>query len=300
MTITQAKNKVVLTATTEIGYREGPNNWNRYAAMPEITQLIGWSAQNAYWCNTFVNAVFIKAFGLKIGAAMIYQPIGGGSVLCSTSADFFKAAGAWTPRGRTPDPGDVFFKLINGKIDHMGIVIRVTGGSVITVEGNSSDMVAERVYSVQDGSIAGYGRPRWELAAGAEDINVPANDAPTVDTTPPDVTDMDVGDKPAEPVKRTYMLRLPYLRRGDEGLAVRAAQRVLISCKCTCGPDGADGEFGPNTEKAVLKFQVGNRLAPDGIIGPETGAALFGGEIVKETNINGLGAQLARKIKEGE
>lgn len=290
MTIDRAKNKLVLTATAELGYQEGPNNWNRYAAMPEITQLLGWSAQNAYWCNTFVNAIFIKAFGLKVGAEMIYQPIGGGSVLCRASADFFKAAGAWIPRGRTPDPGDVFFKLINGKIDHMGIVTRVTGGSVITVEGNSSDMVAERVYSVQDGSIAGYGRPRWELAAGAEDMIVPANGVP----------DINVEDKPAEPVSRTYLLRLPYLRRGDEGPAVRAAQRVLISCKCGCGPDGADGDFGQNTEKAVLKFQVGNRLAPDGIIGPETGAALFGGEVVKETNINGLGAQLARKIKEGE
>lgn len=300
MTIDQAKNKAVLTATAELGYREGPNNWNRYAAMPEITQLLGWSAQNAYWCNTFVNAVFIKAFGLKTGAAMIYQPIGGGSVLCSTSADFFKAAGAWIPRGRTPDPGDVFFKLINGKIDHMGIVTRVTGGSVFTVEGNSSDMVAERCYSVQDGSIAGYGRPRWALAAGAEDIVVPANDAPPVDTATPDVTDIHVGDKPAEHVSRTYLLRLPYLSRGDMGPAVRAAQRVLIGCKCGCGPDGADGDFGQNTEKAVLKFQAGNRLAPDGIIGPETGAALFGGEIVKETNINGLGQIMARKIKEGE
>lgn len=297
MTTDQAKNKLISWAVSQIGTREGADNWNRYAAMANVQRLYGGSIQNAPWCDVFTDAAFVEVFGLETGAAMTYQTVGNGSALCRTSAAYFREHGAFTKR---PEPGDVIFFYVGGQINHQGIVTRVTGGSVFTVEGNSSDMVAERVYSVQDGSIAGYGRPRWELAAGAEDINVPANDAPTVDTAPPDVTDMDVGDIPAEPVNRTYMLRLPYLRCGDEGLAVRAAQRVLISCKCTCGPDGADGEFGPNTEKAVLKFQVGNRLAPDGIIGPETGAALFGGEIVKETNINGLGAQLARKIKEGE
>lgn len=282
MTIDQARNKVVMTATEELGTREGPDNWNRYAAMPEMEQLLGWNTQNQPWCNTFVNAVFIQCFGLKIGAAMLYQSIGSGSALCRTSAEYFQERGAWIPRGRTPDPGDVIFFYRSGAINHMGIVIRVTGGSVITVEGNSSDMVAERCYSVQDGSIAGYGRPRWELAADAEDTIVPA---------------VDVHDKPDEPVKRTYMLRLPYLQRGDEGPAVRAAQRGLIGCKCGCGPDGADGEFGPNTEKAVCKFQIGNNLAPDGVIGPATGAALFGGEAVTKTNINGLGQIMAQKLK---
>lgn len=300
MTIYQAKNKVVLTAVGELGTREGPNNWNRYAAMSEMVQLIGWNAQNQPWCNIFVNAVFIRCFGLEIGAAMLYQPLGGGSAFCRASADFFKAAGAWIERGRTPDPGDVIFFYRSGAINHMGIVTRVTGGSVITVEGNSSDSVAERVYSVGDGSIAGYGRPRWAMAANVPTVDTNAaetSDSPDVEPKP---ADFESNVQESEKHARYYSLRLPYLKRGDEGQAVRAAQRMLISYKCGCGPDGADGEFGPNTEKAVLKFQIGNRLPPDGIIGPETGAALFGGEVVEETNINGLGAQLAQKIKEGE
>jgi hypothetical protein len=281
MTIEQAKYKLLSYAMDQLGYREGPDNWNKYAAAPEMTQLLGWNAQNQPWCNVFVNACFVACFGLEIGAAMLYQPIGGGSALCRASADFFKAACAWIERGRTPDPGDVIFFYRSGDINHMGIVSRVDGGSVITVEGNSSDSVAERCYSVNDTGIAGYGRPRWALAA---DENSPAGAPEPVE--------------PPEPVKRTYMLRLPYLQRGDVGPGVRAAQRMLISYKCGCGPDGADGEFGANTEKAVLKFQIGNRLTPDGIIGPATGAKLFGGEAI--TNINGLGAKIAQKIKEGE
>ena len=284
MTIEQAKYKLLSLAMEQIGYREGPNNWNKYAAAPEMTQLLGWNAQNQPWCNVFVNACFVACFGLEIGAAMLYQPIGGGSALCRASADFFKAACAWIERGRTPEPGDVIFFYRSGDINHMGIVSRVAGGSVVTIEGNSSDSVAERCYSVSDTSIAGYGRPQWALAAEEPAVKTPDDFEPV--------------EQP-EPVKRTYILRLPYLQRGDMGPAVRAAQRVLISCKCGCGPDGADGEYGANTEKAVLKFQVGNRLTPDGIIGPETGAKLFGGAVV-ETNINGLGAQMAQKIKEGD
>jgi len=285
MTIEQAKYKLLSYAMDQLGYREGPNNWNKYAAEPAMTKLLGWNAQNQPWCNVFVNACFVACFGLESGAAMLYQPIGGGSALCRASADFFKAACAWIERGRTPEPGDVIFFYRSGDINHMGIVSRVASGSVVTVEGNSSDSVAERCYSVSDTSIAGYGRPQWALAA----------DEPTADT--PDVPEP---IEPEAPATRTYTLRLPYLQRGDMGPAVRAAQRVLISCKCGCGPDGADGEYGANTEKAVLKFQIGNRLSPDGVIGPETGAKLFGGEVVTETSINGLGAAIAQKIKEGE
>lgn len=289
MTIEQAKYKLLSYAMEQLGYREGPNNWNKYAAEPAMTQLLGWNAQNQPWCNVFVNACFVACFGLEIGAAMLYQPIGGGSALCRASADFFKAACAWIERGRTPDPGDVIFFYVGGDINHQGIVSRVAGGSVVTIEGNSSDSVAERCYSVNDTTIAGYGRPQWALAADAEDTNVPAKD----------VTGTNVGDKHAEPVKRTYMLRLPYLSEGSKGIEVAAAQGLLMLSGYSLGRWGVDGDFGSDTAKAVREFQATHRLAPDGIIGPATGAALFGGEVV-ETNINGLGAQIAQKIKEGE
>lgn len=289
MTIDQAKNKLITRAVAELGTREGENNWNKYAAMPEITQLLGWNAQNQPWCNIFVNAVFVSCFGLQLGAAMIYQPIGGGSALCRASADFFKAVGAWIERERTPEPGDVIFFYRSGAINHMGIVTRVVGGSVVTVEGNSSDMVAERCFSVGDTSIAGYGRPRWELAARIVEDGTADSDHFR------DATKMI--DEPAAQAQRFYTLRLPYLSRGSVGQAVKAAQSALITALCSCGPDGADGEFGRNTEAAVRQFQQQAGIVPDGIVGPTTGAALFGGEPVEINNQSGLGAQIAQKLK---
>ena len=264
MTIEQAKYKLLSYAMDQLGHRESGDNWNEYAAMPEMTQLLGWDAQNQPWCNIFVNACFIACFGLEIGAAMLYQPIGSGSALCRASANFFKTAGAWIERGRTPEPGDVIFFYRSGEINHMGIVSRVAGGSIVTVEGNSSDMVAERCYSVGDGGIAGYGRPRWALAADGDDA-------------PPEEPAVDDAPEKAEP--RHYELRFPYLSKGDTGDAVWVVQTLLQAHNISCGQYGADKDFGTDTDLAVRQFQRKHGLQADGIVGPDTGAALFGGEV---------------------
>ena len=73
---------------------------------------------------------------------------------------------------------------------------------------------------------------------------------------------------------------LPLLRRGDGGAdsplaeAVRAAQLLLIARGYGCGPDGADGDFGANTEAAVRSFQAALGLEADGIVGTQTWRAL--------------------------
>ena len=72
-------------------------------------------------------------------------------------------------------------------------------------------------------------------------------------------------------------VELPSLRIGDKSEAVRAAQALLILRRCGVGPDGADGDFGPNTRSAVLCFQARMGLDHDGVIGPATWDALLRG-----------------------
>ncbi len=64
------------------------------------------------------------------------------------------------------------------------------------------------------------------------------------------------------------------LRNGDEGAAVKELQSLLIQLGYDLGKWGADGEFGEATEMAVRTFQHINDCEVDGVVGPETIAAL--------------------------
>ena len=256
MTVEQAKQKLCLWVEQQLGYHEAGNNWNKYAENTGVQKLYGWKPQNTYWCDTFVDAGFVECFGLENASAMTYQPVGAGSALCRTSADYYKEHGAFYKR---PETGDQVFFYANGDINHTGIVIRVDGGSVYTVEGNTSDMVAERVYSVSDSKIAGYGRPDWSVVA--------------------DMKDEQKQEAPAKDERRYYELTLPYLSKGSHGEAVRAVQFQLSAQGYYIGPDGADGDYGGNTENAVREFQRNVGLSADGTVGPDTGARLFGATV---------------------
>lgn len=265
MTIEQARAKLLAWISAEVGYHEGSNNFNKYAALANIERLYGGRIQNAPWCDVFTDAAFVTVFGLKLGAAMTYQTVGNGSALCRDSAQYFKEHGAFFKK---PEPGDVIFFFRAGEINHQGIVIRVIGGSVITVEGNSSDSVTERCYSISDSSIAGYGRPRWELAA--ETI---------MDAAAPEMADS-ASEEPKE-AESGFTLAPPTLRAGMGGDWVAALQGVLVFRHYNLGPygtGGVDGDFGMMTLEAVRNFQTRHGLAVDGVAGPQTWAAMLGRE----------------------
>lgn len=268
MTVDEAKNKLLTWASGEVGYPEGPNNRNKYAAMPEMTRLLGWNAQDQPWCNTFVVAGFITCFGLLIGAAMLCQQIGDGSVLCKTSAQRFKGAGRWFSR---PERGDIVFFLVDGEINHMGIVTGVSGGSVLTIEGNSSDAVCARVYDRSYARIAGYGRPRWELAADE------ATQTPEPDNMHDSEKDACSGDacELHLPPSNSLTIEPPVLQCGMGGPWVAALQGILTWQGYNLGSYGVDGEFGVCTVGAVRNYQKRHNLSVDGIVGPMTWAAML-------------------------
>ncbi len=66
------------------------------------------------------------------------------------------------------------------------------------------------------------------------------------------------------------------LKEGDSGPAVLRIQERLLALKYYIGTSGADSDFGPSTTAGVKFFQQRNGLTADGIVGPNTDAALFG------------------------
>lgn len=261
MTNEEAKRKVIDRANAEVGYREGVNNWNKYAADLDPLGITYGPKQNQPWCGEFILWLFWECFGVDDALKMLCSPCPSGIPLCTDSAAYFKRAGRWHD---TPKVGDIIFFFYSGGINHTGIVTGVSGFTIGTVEGNSSDKVARRIYSTLDSSIAGYGRPRWDAVSDA---------APPAEK-PKTPVESDDGGSDEEICTVTARVRL--LCIGDRGESVEAMQALLILRGCGCGPDGADGDFGPNTERALRAFQEKRGLAVDGICGPATWTALLG------------------------
>jgi peptidoglycan hydrolase-like protein with peptidoglycan-binding domain len=72
----------------------------------------------------------------------------------------------------------------------------------------------------------------------------------------------------------------PPLRQGNEGVLVKALQRMLNQHGGTLT---IDGEFGAATLRAVRAFQGANGISVDGIVGPGTAGALTGGSATSFT-----------------
>ena len=79
--------------------------------------------------------------------------------LCSDGVLWFKSKSKWQNGGSAPAPGMIIFSDwdYDGISDHVGIVVKCEGGRVYTIEGNSSDQVRQRNYTVDYSSIMGYG-----------------------------------------------------------------------------------------------------------------------------------------------
>lgn len=256
------KQKVIDLALSQCSYHETGNNYTKYAA--DLDAIPGFynGPKNGYaWCDVFVDWCFVKSYGVVGAKELLCQPDNSCGAGCSFSADYFRQHGRFHERG--PQTGDqIFFSYREGEVSHTGLVVEVTGYSVVTVEGNTSDMVAKRSYPLSDARIYGYGRPDW----GEEEEPQEGQGVIVVD--PAEGTNV--------PTKPVTVSGLPMLRQGMRGEVVRAAQFLLNGRGASCGRYGADGDFGPATNAAVLAFQRRSGLEADGIIGPATWAKLLG------------------------
>jgi hypothetical protein len=114
------------------------------------------------WCACFVSYCANEAGYIKTGIlpkSASCEKAGKGSWI-----HWLKERGLWREAaGYTPRVGDLIFFDWGGDglADHIGIVEYVKDGTVHTIEGNTSDMVARRSYALTSNSIKGYGAPNY-------------------------------------------------------------------------------------------------------------------------------------------
>ena len=65
MTKQEAINRFVDLAQREVGYHEGENNYNKYAAALDPLNITYGAKQHQPWCGEFVLWCAVEAFGAK-------------------------------------------------------------------------------------------------------------------------------------------------------------------------------------------------------------------------------------------
>jgi len=132
-------------AETQIGNIGGEPYWRWYGFSSRVP-----------WCACFVSWCAEQAGYIEAGIIPRFSS-------CTSGIQWFKNRGRWQGLGYTPSPGDlIFFDWdADGRANHVGIVERVEGGYVYTIEGNSSDSVRRRSYLLGSNRIFGYGMPSY-------------------------------------------------------------------------------------------------------------------------------------------
>ena len=251
-----AADRLIAVAEGEIGYLEkksnkdldsktanaGSGNYTKYNR-----DMRAWAKSagiNNQWCQNFVDWCFVTAFGKEDAKKLIYVFTN----YTPTGSNAFKKRGRYIKRGQgkpKPKRGDMiyFHSKSKGRIGHVGIVYKVSGNTVYTIEGNTSGAsslvtngggVRKKSYSMSSTYIDGYGSV--DYAALGKDWDAGATE--------------------------------DALKNGDEGADVKAMQEELIRLGFDCGRWGADGDFGDATEMAVKDFQRSFGLPVDGVFGP--------------------------------
>ncbi len=247
--------KVINVAREEVGYLEKKSNKDlnsktKNAGSANYTKYGEWFGDNPdYWCAMFICWCFYKAFGYKLGKAIL---CGVYSAACETMRQAFISAGRYN---QTPKVGSlVFFSGSRHRgANHIAIIYMIKNGYIYTIEGNTSGGsgvidngggVAYKSYKISNTRILGYGHPEYEEDA-AEETSEPETSTDLEDT------------------------EMPEIEKGSKGRAVAVWQAIIGFT----GKD-VDGDFGSKTKTRTIEKQKAwfpNQKAEwDGIVGPKT------------------------------
>ncbi|MBT9589294.1 CHAP domain-containing protein [bacterium] len=134
-------------ARSMLGLNENSNS----SEINKVTQKSGINSATTPWCAAFAinilkDAGILDTTGLK------------NPNYCPEIVRWAKEKGIWMERGSTPKPGDaiLFDWGADGTSDHIGIVEKVEGGKITTIEGNSSDSVKRNTYEIGSSKIMGF------------------------------------------------------------------------------------------------------------------------------------------------
>ena len=171
-----AQERLIATAEDQIGYMgkktnanlddfkaNTPGLYNKFARDLDALGDFYNGRKNGYdWCDVFVDWCFVETFGRELGQRLLGQPDRSCGAGTGYSFNYYKQKGRLFA---SPQPGDQIFFGDAKSTWHTGLVVKVEGGYVHTIEGNAGSPSAVRScrYVIGGKAIKGYGRPDWSL-----------------------------------------------------------------------------------------------------------------------------------------
>lgn len=139
---------IVEVALSQVG-----NSGDTYWSYMGFESRVEWCACFVSWCANecgYIDADIIPK-----------------TASCVSGESWFRARDQWQDSSYTPNPGDIIYfdwdkvetNGQDGITDHVGIVEKVEGGYIYTIEGNSGDRVSNNAWAVGYYEIYGFGIP---------------------------------------------------------------------------------------------------------------------------------------------
>lgn len=221
---------------------------------------------NAFWGGCFPwCASFVAVVGKETGVDVPW------STSCTAQRNVWKKRGLWYTDKSKIQVGDIIYYDWDrsGDCDHVGICTQIcSDGKIRVTEGNYGDYdsdctkVTHRYVPRTYAYICGFARPVFEKEKTEEKKTETTtnNNTSTTSTTSKE---------------KDVTITVKQVKKGSTGVVVRRLQAMLKDAGYDVGKWGCDGEFGNDTNRAVVEFQKDKGLEADGIVGPLTWAALF-------------------------
>lgn len=136
---------IVSIANSQLGNIGGEIYWRWYGFNSRVE-----------WCAIFVSWAAEQTGYIESGIVPKFSS-------CSSGVQWFKMLGLWKDKAYIPKSGDIIFFdwEQDANVDHVGIVEKVEGDKVFTIEGNSLDECRRNEYDLNSNVIFGYGTPSY-------------------------------------------------------------------------------------------------------------------------------------------
>ena len=152
--VVSKRQKVINIARSQIGTKEGSNNYTKYGVWygnyvhSSIYQHAAWCAMFVSWCGNQAG----------LSSDVFYY-----HAYCPSGVSWYQSKGRWQWKGYVPKMGDIVYYDWNGDrvVDHVGLVESYSNGNITTIEGNYSDQVKRRTINYKSSSIFGYATPNY-------------------------------------------------------------------------------------------------------------------------------------------